>query len=103
MSKVKGETLMEHETVERVIGTKRILIGIVGGGAAASLLSAALRVAVSPCEDNSLNGLLGLGIILGPFPFRCWRSIRVCEWNLRETSKRLFAVSNSNNAIETFP
>jgi len=67
---VKGETLMEHETVQnRETGTKRILTGIVGGGAAASLLSAVLRVAVSPYGDYSspLNGLLGLGIILGLF------------------------------------
>ena len=67
---MKGETLMEHETVQnRETGTKRILTGIVGGGAATSLLSAVLRVAVSPSGDYSspLNGLLGLGII--PFRF----------------------------------
>ena len=61
---------MEHETVQnRETGTKRILTGIVGGGAATSLLSAVLRVAVSPYGDYSspLNGLLGLGIILGLF------------------------------------
>jgi hypothetical protein len=61
---------MEHKTVEnRVIGTKRILTSIVGGGAAASLVSATLRVAASPYGDYSspLNGLLGLGIILGLF------------------------------------
>ena len=61
---------MEHETVEnRVTGTKRILTAIVGGGAAASLLSAILRVTVSPYGEysNPLNGLLGLGIILGLF------------------------------------
>jgi hypothetical protein len=61
---------MEHETVEnKVIGTKRILTGIVGGGAGASLVSATLRVAVFPYGDYSspLNGLLGLGIILGLF------------------------------------
>jgi len=60
---------MEHETVQnRVTGTKRILTGIVGGGAAASLLSAVLRVA-SPYGEysNPINGLLGLGIILGLF------------------------------------
>jgi hypothetical protein len=61
---------MEHETVQNwETGSKRILTGIVGGGAAASLLSAVLRVAVSPYGDYSspLNGLLGLSIILGLF------------------------------------
>ena len=61
---------MEHETVEnRVIGIKRMLTGIVSGGAAASAVSATLRVAASPYGDYSspLNGLLGLGIILGLF------------------------------------
>ena len=68
---MKGETLMEHNTVgTEVQGTKRILTLIAGFSGVVSVLAAVIRgIAGSQIHDYShpIVGLLGVCMILGIF------------------------------------
>jgi hypothetical protein len=70
-AQVKGETLMEHETVRKeVSGTKRTLTLLAGSSALIGVIAAIVRsVAGSQIHDytHPLIGLLGIGMILSLF------------------------------------